>query len=354
MAPRRLVASFVRMLTSTRLLLATAMLTACGTDAPPALTVGTISFTEDQLLGLTESRREALAHLTAFGLAVADSTTNVLGEPLVSNWVDDRRVEILAANLTLEVHDVGDAVLEAQYLTDPQWELVVRHILFFSERWRSVDHRAEAEVKASRAMNALQAGADFAFTAAELSEEPGAEGRQGLLTPGREGSWVPEFWSAALAMEPGDISPVTETQYGYHILRLEGRDIVPFSEARTLVARAVAAQIGDVDATFENWLATAGDRPDERRAAAVAEAEARAILVPEGERAELVRVWDDMTYRWASTLGFTYGMSTDEVANAALVALANPSQGAELVRREISAHGELLDARYDVSRASSR
>jgi hypothetical protein len=155
-------------------------------------------------------------------------------------------------------------------------------------------------------------------------------------------------------MEPGDISPVTETQYGYHILRLEGRDIVPFSEARTLVARAVAAQIGDVDATFENWLATAGDRPDERRAAAVAEAEARAILVPEGERAELVRVWDDMTYRWASTLGFTYGMSTDEVANAALVALANPSQGAELVRREISAHGELRDAQYDVSRASSR
>ncbi|MCX8214903.1 MAG: hypothetical protein OTJ97_10440, partial [SAR202 cluster bacterium] len=92
------------MLTSTRLLLATAMLTACGTDAPPALTVGTISFTEDQLLGLTESRREALAHLTAFGLVVADSTTNILGEPLVSNWVDDRRVEILAANLTLEVN----------------------------------------------------------------------------------------------------------------------------------------------------------------------------------------------------------------------------------------------------------
>ena len=61
-----------------------------------------------------------------------------------------------------------------------------------------------------------------------------------------------------------------------------------------------------------------------------------------------------MTYRWASTLGFTYGMSTDEVAKAAMVALSNPSQGVELVRREIGAHSELLDARYDVSGASSQ
>lgn len=340
--------------TSARLLLATAVLTSCGTDASPALTVGPISFTEDQLLGLTDSRREALAHLTAFGLAVEDSTTEVLGEPLVSRWVEDRRIDILAATLTLEMNDVGDAVLKAQYLLDPQWELVVRHILFFSERWRSTDHREAAEAKASRAMEALRGGADFAFTAAELSEEPGAKGRQGLLTPGREGSWVPEFWSAALAMQPGDISPVTETQYGYHILRLEGRDVVPFSEARGLVARSVAAQIGDVDATFDNWLATAGDRPQEQRAAAVAEAEARAIRVQEGERAELVRVWDDMTYRWASTLGFTYGMGTDEVANAAMGALSNPSQGAELVRREITVHSELLSSRYDMSRGPSQ
>ena len=55
-------------------------------------------------------------------------------------------------------------------------------------------------------MELLGSGADFAETAAQLSEEPGAEGRQGLLVPGRDGLWVPEFWAAALALEPGDIT----------------------------------------------------------------------------------------------------------------------------------------------------
>ncbi len=209
-----------------------AVLAACGEAAPPAMTVGPVAYSEDQLLGLTDARRRTLAFLTAFGLAVADSTTVELGVPLVGVWTEDRLLEILAADLTLEKNDVGDDVLEAHYLTDPVWELVVRHILFFSERWRPAPHRTEAEAKAGRALEALRGGADFAETAAGLSEEPGAEGRQGLLTPGREGSWVPEFWSAALALQPGDISPVTETQYGYHILRLEERRVVHGADKR--------------------------------------------------------------------------------------------------------------------------
>ncbi|HEX9710833.1 MAG TPA: peptidyl-prolyl cis-trans isomerase, partial [Candidatus Thermoplasmatota archaeon] len=78
-----------------------------------------------------------------------------------------------------------------------------------------------------------------------LAEEPGGEARAGLLPPGREGAWVPEFWAAALALEPGELSPVAETQYGYHVLRLEGRTIVPFPEARSVVARRVARTLVD-------------------------------------------------------------------------------------------------------------
>src|SRR5690606_21659726 len=182
-------------------------------------------------------------YLAAFGLAVADSSTLDLGRPVVDRWADDVRLQILGAELTLEASGVGDDVLESRYLTNPEWELTVRHILFFSERWQSEQHRAEARAKADRALVQLRQGADFAATAAALSEEPGAEGRAGLLTPGREGTWVPEFWAAALALDTGDVSPVTETQYGYHILRLEGREVVPFREARSRVVREVARQI---------------------------------------------------------------------------------------------------------------
>lgn len=321
-------------------------ITACGSEPPPALTVGAVSFTESQLLGLSETRRATLADLAAFGQAIADSSFMELGRPLTDGQIEDRRLEILAAELTLDRNDVGDEVLEAQYLTDPQWELIVRHILFFSERWRTADHRAEAEQKAARAMELLRGGADFAETAADLSEEPGAEGRQGLLTPGREGSWVPEFWAAALALEPGEISPVTETQYGFHILRLEDRSVVPFDEARSLVARRVAAQIEDPATVLRGWMEEAASDEAGGRAAAIAEADRRRLEVPETERAEIERTWDDIAYRFGLTFGFRYGASPEQVGEAALAALANPAQNAVLSRRELEGYRDLLERRY--------
>jgi len=320
---------------------------ACGDSTPPALTVGPISYGEEQLLGLTDARRQTLGDLTAFGLIVADNW-DVLGAELLYEWADDRRLEILAAELTLERNGVEDEVLEARYETDPQWELTVRHILFFSERWRSATHRSEAEAKAGRATESLLGGAEFASTAAELSEEPGAEGRQGLLTPGREGSWVPEFWAAALALEPGQISPVTETQYGYHILRLEARRVIPFSEARSAIARDVADRIEDPDAVLAAWMEAAGADAVEQREAALAEADRRGLEVPDGEFAALTRAWYVQAEQWSATLGFRQGMTHAEVAAAALTALSDPSQGANLARSDLAEHRKLLAAEYAI------
>jgi len=330
------------------MLITTMLVAACGTSDPPAVTVGDVSFSEDQLLGLAPERRRTLAHLTAFGLAVADSSTAELGAPRVERWIDDRRLEKLAADLTLEKHDVSDEVLESRYLTNPEWELTVRHILFFSERWRSPDHRAEALAKAERAMEMLRDGADFAQTAASLSEEPGAEGREGLLTPGREGAWVPEFWAAAVALEPGQVSGVTETQYGYHILRLEDREVVPFSDARTAVAREVARQIEDPAAVLDDWLDERGVEDAERRDTALSEADRRGLEVSEAERAELERRWGDQVYRWTTAFGFLYGLTPAQVAEAALRALASPNQNARIARSEIDAHRDLFERRYDI------
>ena len=319
---------------------------ACGSE-PPALSVGPVSFTERDLLGLSPDRRTDLARLTAFALAVADSSTGALGRPLLETWEEERLLQILAAELTVEEAGIEAEALEAYYLTDPQWELTVRHILFFSERWRPAEHREEAEAKAGRALVALREGADFAETAAELSEEPGAEGRQGLLTPGREGSWVPEFWAAATGLDPGGISPVTETQYGYHILRLENRAVVPFAEARTVVVRAVADDVGDPADVLEQWQAARGGA-DGGRAAALTEARTRGLTVPDQERAALEREWDDIVYRWSATLGFRFGASPEQVAQAALAALAASGQGPTLVRAELRDYQDLLRQAYPV------
>jgi hypothetical protein len=392
------------------LLLAVA-LTACGASKPPPITVGPIAFQEKEVLGLPPEARHTLANLAAFALAVSDSTTEQLGAPLLHRQANDRLLDILGADLLLREKGVGDDVLRARYLTDPDYELTVRHILFLCERWQSPAEHAAAKAKAEKALGLVKGGADFAETAARLSEEPGAAARQGLLKPGRKGDWVDAFWNAASALQVGEISPVVETRYGYHILKLEGRKIVPFTEARSRVARDVAAQIGDPQAALDSWMDSvgaqvtvsaeglraaaspaaadtttlaqwpagkvtlkeyltwaaswpaswhAGGRGSDparfrasvqelaRRRMGLAEAARLGARVPPAELKEMDRAWGDSTYQWAASLSFGYGLSPAQVAQEARAALGDPGQQAGLVRTAIDERAPLLAARYTI------
>jgi PPIC-type PPIASE domain len=335
------------MRTRTLLILAVS-LAACGREAPPALTVGPVSFTEDQLLGLSDARRAMLADLAAFGLAVADSSAAELGAPFVREQTDDRLLEILAAELTLEKHGVGTADLEAIYRARPDWELTVQQILVYSEPWQDADQRHAAEAKAEHALSLLKSGEDFPKVEADLAAEGGPEARQGVLPPGRQGSWVPEFWAAALALQPGQLSPVTQTQYGFHVIKLLDRKIVPFVEARSQVARRVAKTLDAPEAVLHDWETSKGSDADARRAAALDEAHRRGLEVPEAERNEIQRSWDDEAADWTLQLGFAYGATPDQVGRAALAALGRSGQDAEIARRELSGHDDVLSARYPV------
>ena len=231
-----------------RLLLNLALLAtaACAAERP-ALTVGDVTFAETELLGLSDARRAQLAEITAFGLAAAREELPLRLATMLEQARDAALLRQFAAERILAETGVDDDQLRAHYFTNPALELTVRHVLFLSERWRPASHRELAQRKAEAAIARLKAGESFPAVAAELSEEPGAEGRQGLLQPGREGSWVSEFWIAALALEAGEISPVTETQYGFHVLRLENRQVVSFEEARPAVVAEVSALIASIE-----------------------------------------------------------------------------------------------------------
>ena len=313
---------------------------ACGEDEPPALSVGSVSYSANELLGLTAERREALATIAGLGLAIADSSVEELGAPLVDRRADERLLDLLRADLTVESAGIDGAELERRYGADPDWELTVRHILFFSERFRSPERRRAAEEKAGRALRLLRDGADFAETAAMLSEEPGAEGSQGLLEPGRRGSWVDEFWSAALELEPGEISEVTETRYGYHILRLEAREPLPFADGRSELVESIAAGLGSLAELTLN-------SPDDT-AAALAQAERRELTLPAGVRKRLMDEWIADARYWSEALGFPRGLTPEGVAAAALAALGLPAQNAVIARNELQLpqHAALTRMRY--------
>ena len=67
----------------------------------------------------------------------------------------------------------------------------------------------------------LEKGGDFSELAREYSIGPSAI-YGGYLGEILRGQMVPEFEDALFSLEtPGDLSPITETSYGYHIIRLE-------------------------------------------------------------------------------------------------------------------------------------
>jgi len=66
-------------------------------------------------------------------------------------------------------------------------------------------------------------GADFSVYAALYSDDKSTAKRGGELGYFGRGAMVPEFEAAAFALKPGELSPVVETKFGYHIVQLIDR-----------------------------------------------------------------------------------------------------------------------------------
>ncbi|MBQ9546679.1 MAG: peptidylprolyl isomerase [Bacteroidales bacterium] len=63
-------------------------------------------------------------------------------------------------------------------------------------------------------------GEKFSMLATLYSQDPGSAKKGGELGFFGRGDMVPEFESAAFALKPGEVSPIIETQFGFHILQL--------------------------------------------------------------------------------------------------------------------------------------
>ncbi|CAN5691825.1 hypothetical protein BH23GEM6_BH23GEM6_25600 [soil metagenome] len=228
----------------------------CSRGEQPALSVAGIHFERTQIQDLTAEQLEELADLATLGRVVADGTIDSLAAPLARRERERSRLQALPYHLGALRMGMGDDALRSAYHDDPAWELTVRHIVRLVPRWASTSERAAARAIAEEAERRARDGSDFGRLAAAFSEEPGAAERGGLLQPGTTGSWVEPFWSAALRLERGEVSGVVETEYGYHVILLEDRQPVPYSEApalpllRRLIPRATAML------AMEEWAAT--------------------------------------------------------------------------------------------------
>ena len=91
--------------------------------------------------------------------------------------------------------------------------------------------KSEARQKAEMILNRVRGGEDFAKLVKEYSDDPGSKDNGGEYKFSR-GVMVAEFENASFKLKPGEISDLVETVFGFHIIKVEERNILPVSNAK--------------------------------------------------------------------------------------------------------------------------
>jgi peptidyl-prolyl cis-trans isomerase C len=91
---------------------------------------------------------------------------------------------------------------------------------------------AAARAKADEIRARIAGGADFAEVAKVESHDTGSGARGGDLGEFARGQMVPEFDQAVFEAKAGELTPVVRTQFGYHVIQVQGKGAVPFEEVR--------------------------------------------------------------------------------------------------------------------------
>jgi peptidyl-prolyl cis-trans isomerase D len=148
-----------------------------------------------------------------------------------------------------------------QYSTPEQ--IRASHVLLKTEGKQEADVRKQAEDVLAKA----RGGADFAQLATKLSEDEVSAKQGGDLDYFGRGRMVREFEEAAFALQPGQISDIVKTQYGFHIIKLTDRkagatrslDEVRQQILEQLKWERAQAQSADVAAAIESEVRKPAD-----------------------------------------------------------------------------------------------
>ncbi|HEY4390289.1 MAG TPA: peptidylprolyl isomerase [Paenibacillus sp.] len=107
----------------------------------------------------------------------------------------------------------------------------VRHILIGLQDSEGKERSKEDALKLANEVKAkLDKGEDFATLAKQYSEDPGSKDDGGLYADAPVNQWVPQFKEAAMTLPLNKISDPVETDYGYHIIRVESRTEKTFAD----------------------------------------------------------------------------------------------------------------------------
>jgi hypothetical protein len=162
-------------------------------------------------------------------------------EPLVEPYVEQRVFMQLREQVVTQDTVVDDDELRRLFDEQaPGRRVRARHILLRYPDDASPAQRERVQQQAEEIQQRAVEGEDFSELARRYSEDPGSAAQGGDLGWFEPGAMVPQFEEAAFRLQPGEISPVTETLFGLHIIKVDERETPAFDEQRDRFRQWVA------------------------------------------------------------------------------------------------------------------
>ena len=121
-------------------------------------------------------------------------------------------------------------------------QIKARHILIQVPKEAPDEEKKKLIEKAEEVLKKVKAGEDFTKLAADFSDDTGTKSKGGELGFFSKGSMVPAFEQAAFALKPGEVSDLVETDFGFHVIKVdEKKEAVsePFETIKEKVTKQV-------------------------------------------------------------------------------------------------------------------
>ena len=326
----------------------------------------TITATDEEVRGEVDRNIQQLVQQTgseaaleeAYGRPIADIRTSIVDDVRDDILLQRYRGRRLRAVATTpgEVEAWFQRIPEADRPQIPE-QVRVAHVVRIPAPAPHARDQARAFTQALR--DSIAAGqATLGDLANRYSTDPGNTNRDGTKNGGSYRNFSlrdldPTFAAAAAALEPGGLSQVVESSFGFHVIRLDDRqgDRVSFSHILIPVSRAAL----DTDAaramltTLRDSVVTMGV-PFEaiaRRNSQDPYSAARGGFVSNPQTGERDIVLDALGAAWKATVDT---MTVGEISGIAPVALLDASQTQVLhfvlLQKRTPAHTLNLDADY--------
>lgn len=138
-------------------------------------------------------------------------------------------------------------------LVEPE-KVSASHILIKVDADASDQERVVAKSKIQDVLKEARSGSDFAELAKKYSQCPSAS-QGGELGYFESGKMVEPFGKTAFSLQPGEISDIVETQFGYHIILLkdkEPRKQLKLEDVSKRIRQFLYDQ--EMDIALEKWL----------------------------------------------------------------------------------------------------